>query len=376
MYIYIYIYWWRKVTSRRTTYFHEHIILWWYDDSLPYKKHHSFWQISTVLAVVPAVSWLVFWGRMPWMETVPSVGWPTSQHPSCWHRVWLCSSLEELDTNQPNQPTQPNPTRPDPTRPDPTQPNPTTNRNSPITTFQARRCWRCGQLFRLFGLYQQGRSRNGASAERHAVGSVHHQGVPDFFFSKIPQVISWTMSEKNIFTETFGRFFFSGTRRPRKNFGILIVSTFFHTWVFRNVCNKKALGTPTKASMDSWISEKGWHTVDGWNPAPVDRYFVPLFSRFYTSQVVQDFFHQQYECFTQLHSTSNIVWFCFSCIVQSLFCFLIILQVLFFQHSGSSLTFSRQSHFFWESQYLLDHVDGFSMQFCPSRTNLTPISSY
>ena len=29
------------------------------------------------------------------------------------------------------------------------------------------------------------------------------------------------------------------------------------------------------------------HTVDGRNPAPVDRYFIPLFTRFYTSQVVK-----------------------------------------------------------------------------------------
>ncbi len=38
-----------------------------------------------------------------------------------------------------------------------------------------------------------------------------------------------------------------------------------------------------------WFSEK-WlipgHTVDGRNPAPVDRYFIPLFTRFFTSQVV------------------------------------------------------------------------------------------
>ena len=34
-------------------------------------------------------------------------------------------------------------------------------------------------------------------------------------------------------------------------------------------------------------------TVDGKNPAPVDRYFIPLFTRFDRSQVVQDFFHQQ-----------------------------------------------------------------------------------
>ena len=36
------------------------------------------------------------------------------------------------------------------------------------------------------------------------------------------------------------------------------------------------------------------NTVDGRSPAPVDRQFIPLFTRFYTSQVVQDFFHQQY----------------------------------------------------------------------------------
>ena len=35
-------------------------------------------------------------------------------------------------------------------------------------------------------------------------------------------------------------------------------------------------------------------TVDGRNPAPVDMVNVPLFTGLYTSQVVQDFFHQQY----------------------------------------------------------------------------------
>ena len=38
-------------------------------------------------------------------------------------------------------------------------------------------------------------------------------------------------------------------------------------------------------------------TVDGRNPAPVNRYCIPLFTGFYTSQVVQDFFHQQYDHF-------------------------------------------------------------------------------
>ena len=35
-------------------------------------------------------------------------------------------------------------------------------------------------------------------------------------------------------------------------------------------------------------------TVDGRNPAPVDMVNIPLFTEFYVSQVVQDFFHQQY----------------------------------------------------------------------------------
>jgi len=34
-------------------------------------------------------------------------------------------------------------------------------------------------------------------------------------------------------------------------------------------------------------------TVDGRNPAPVDMENIPLFTGFYTFQVVQDFFHQQ-----------------------------------------------------------------------------------
>jgi len=34
--------------------------------------------------------------------------------------------------------------------------------------------------------------------------------------------------------------------------------------------------------------------VDGGNPAPVDRRFIPLFVGFPPSKVVQDFFHPQY----------------------------------------------------------------------------------
>ncbi len=41
-------------------------------------------------------------------------------------------------------------------------------------------------------------------------------------------------------------------------------------------------------------------TVDGRNPAPVDMRHFPLFAGFYTSQAMQDFFHQQYVSFFQL----------------------------------------------------------------------------
>jgi len=43
-----------------------------------------------------------------------------------------------------------------------------------------------------------------------------------------------------------------------------------------------------------WIEQMYINAVDGRNPAPVDRWFIPLFTRGYTSKVVQDFFHQQY----------------------------------------------------------------------------------
>ena len=38
-----------------------------------------------------------------------------------------------------------------------------------------------------------------------------------------------------------------------------------------------------------------WPTVDGRNPASVGMEDIPLFRVFYTSQVVQEFFHQKYD---------------------------------------------------------------------------------
>ena len=40
-------------------------------------------------------------------------------------------------------------------------------------------------------------------------------------------------------------------------------------------------------------TKKNHDTVDGRNPAPADMVNIPLFTGFDTSQVVQDFFHQQ-----------------------------------------------------------------------------------
>ena len=50
-----------------------------------------------------------------------------------------------------------------------------------------------------------------------------------------------------------------------------------------------------------------WHTVDGWNPAPVYRQFIPLFIGFHTSQVVQDFSHQQYHLEFAVHASGETV---------------------------------------------------------------------
>ena len=47
------------------------------------------------------------------------------------------------------------------------------------------------------------------------------------------------------------------------------------------------------------------HNVDGRTPAPVDMEVdITLFTRFYTSQVVQDFFHQQYQIMVE----GLVVW--------------------------------------------------------------------
>ena len=61
---------------------------------------------------------------------------------------------------------------------------------------------------------------------------------------------------------------------------------------YQNVHNAQVTKTDFKIQR---IQFQGWNTVDGWNPAPVDMVNIPLFTGFHTSQVVQDFFHQQYQ---------------------------------------------------------------------------------
>ena len=73
-------------------------------------------------------------------------------------------------------------------------------------------------------------------------------------------------------------------------------------WGYRTYVSKAAglstvAATATKVSTNLLASKRwkwGYHTLDGRNPAPVDMENLPLFKGFYLSQVVQDFFHQQY----------------------------------------------------------------------------------
>ena len=47
-------------------------------------------------------------------------------------------------------------------------------------------------------------------------------------------------------------------------------------------------------------------TVDGRNPAPVDRWFILLFIGSQPSKVVQDFFHPQYQSINQIINTYHL----------------------------------------------------------------------
>ena len=49
--------------------------------------------------------------------------------------------------------------------------------------------------------------------------------------------------------------------------------------------------------------------MDGRNPAPVDRWFIPLFIGFQPSKVMQDFFHPQYDSFKLVEGERRTVGF-------------------------------------------------------------------
>ena len=52
---------------------------------------------------------------------------------------------------------------------------------------------------------------------------------------------------------------------------------------------KAALEHQARRYEAHWEGICWYNTVDGWNPAPIDREFIPLFTGFYTSHVVPDF---------------------------------------------------------------------------------------
>ena len=72
----------------------------------------------------------------------------------------------------------------------------------------------------------------------------------------------------------------------------IIITSFSCRWSKQSPVWKAGI-TVTSLKLQGIISNTV-HTVDGRNPAPVDMINIPLFTRFFTSQVVQDFSHQQY----------------------------------------------------------------------------------
>ena len=66
------------------------------------------------------------------------------------------------------------------------------------------------------------------------------------------------------------------------------------SWRSGHECRGLQDEAPMDSTIDHGIQPLTTTTVDGWNPAPVDMVNIPLFIGFHTSQVVQDFSHQQY----------------------------------------------------------------------------------
>ena len=60
-------------------------------------------------------------------------------------------------------------------------------------------------------------------------------------------------------------------------------------------------------------------TVDGWNPAPVDSWSTPLLTGIYTSLVVQDFLHQQYQWSLKMYFLIQAIVFASNMILLGVF---------------------------------------------------------
>ena len=81
-------------------------------------------------------------------------------------------------------------------------------------------------------------------------------------------------------------------RRVIQNCFIKLSFTWIHHILAIDLYKPSSKSGATNNTIHNCITS--WDTVDGRNPAPVDEKFIPLFTGFYTSQVVQDFFHQQH----------------------------------------------------------------------------------
>ena len=107
-------------------------------------------------------------------------------------------------------------------------------------------------------------------------------------------------------------------------------------------------------------------TADGRNPAPVDMVNILLFTWFYTSQVVQDFFHQQYHrpiffedlCQVEMHQTfilwdANDLWLSFHFHFQVKICSpRRLIKHIYDQNDGCSVPVNGNTHAWWNVYYL------------------------
>ena len=74
----------------------------------------------------------------------------------------------------------------------------------------------------------------------------------------------------------------------------MVVDLFERDWFVQTWCEKSPVANQNPFGRHDGCNSVV-HTVDGRNSAPVDiMENIPLFTGFYTSNVVQDFFHQQY----------------------------------------------------------------------------------